>query len=810
MKGDVKEIYRAFDGIDKTLVIPVYQRNYDWTPKQCEKLFDDIETMIESGQPKHFFGAIVGYPEDSFTWVVIDGQQRMTTVSLFMLALVHAIEAGDISADDDGLARRLVRNYLESEGSGGQKFKLKPVKNDRDSYARLFGPEEYYNEKSKVTVNYRYFRQRLKETAYDATTLWNQGISQLEVMLLDLEAHDNPQRIFESLNSTGLALKESDKIRNFILMGLSHKEQNEVYEKFWNEMERNVGYHTDGFIRNFLVAQTAKTPRQGDIYEPFKKYAKNSGQSSREIAEKLFQFSIFSRELDSASTGFKGVDRRLRRANQILSGVAKPFVWLCYRDLKAEIITLDDFEALLVIIESYLFRRVISNVGTNSLNKIFSGAYNDLKKLRKNQEPYSDITAYLLLNRRGSGRFPDDSEFVSAFNAKDIYSMKTYRSYFFDVLEQGSTKDVRDIAASLAANELTVEHIMPQTLSKQWREELGPNAAEIHAVWLNRAANLTITGYNAEYSNRTFREKKTMAGGFDQSPYELNNYIKKQDEWGLTQLEERAEILARKVVEYWPFPDTQFQPTIEVTLFEPMGEDRNFSGQDILAVELEGTKYAVKTWKEMVVRTIRILLEQDRDGVIAFAESTNILESNEPKKVADTDSRWQLVDPALAVNLASSTNDKINLLRRICRAIGYDTDDILVYLRPKRRDSAAPVADDESTVEVSPFPELSALKPLIDELQGADLTVTDLSDEIRSLSAAIDRYPVASPEQKIGGVSLDDFLRNRTARDISPQQALACLLLYRRFAQGMGNDVWRSAIKNGTISTLLAALTQPA
>lgn len=809
MKGNVVDIYKAFDGTDKKLVIPVYQRNYDWTTKQCERLFEDIVDMIDTGRPKHFFGAVVGNPEDSFTWVVIDGQQRMTTVSLLMLALVHAIEAGEIEAGDDALAGQLMRNYLEFSDGGEQKFKLKPVKDDRNSYAKLFGPEDQFNEKSKITANYRYFRQRLCHVSFDAKTLWDKGISNLEVMLLDLEKQDNPQRIFESLNSTGLALKESDKIRNFILMDMPQKEQTEVYEKYWNEMEKNVDFNTDEFIRWFLVSQTSKTPSKADIFEAFKLFSKRSSKTNHQIAQDLHQFSLYSKALTEADTGDKNVDKRLRRANLMLSGVVQPLLWLTYRDLKKGVIDAKDFENLLEVIESYLFRRVVSNLAANSLTKTFSGAYNDIRKLRKNDESYSEILAYVLMSRRGGARFPDDSEFKEAFQTKDFYAMKNYRGYFFDFLERGFSKDVVDIAGYIAENELTIEHIMPQTLSKQWKEELGSNHEDIHSVWVNRIANLTITGYNSEYSNRPFATKKTMDGGFAESPYLLNAYVKEQEEWGLQQLEERSELLAKRALELWPYPTSSFEPEKEVIPFEPMGFDRSFTGRYIVAVELEGTKSSVTTWRSMLVKTLRMLLEYDREAVLAMAEETRQLATSNVKQLVEKDKRWIQVDPALAVFKDNSTSAKLGLLRKVCSSIGYDPDEILIYVRPERVDGDATNSTQENAENI-PYAELVALKPLIDELVGSNLDEADTADERQELVTAVETYRVEEPKQVLGGVTLQEFINQHDVQSMTAEQAIACLSLFAEMADLMGQQVWHDAILRGTVSVLLSALEQAA
>lgn len=804
MKGQVVGIYKVFDGTEKKIVIPVYQRNYDWTPRQCERLFDDIEEMIDAGRSKHFFGAVVGNPEDSFTWVVIDGQQRMTTVSLLMLALVHAIEAGDIEPGDPTLAGKLMRNYLEFRDGSDQKFKLKPVKDDKSSYARLFGPEEYFNEKSKITVNYRYFRERLKATSFDARTIWNDGISNLEVMLLDLEKEDDPQRIFESINSTGLALKESDKIRNFILMGLNQREQNEIYEKYWNEMEKNVSFATDGFIRWYLVSQTSKTPKESDLFEAFKIYVKKSGRSVKDIVKDLHRFSNIARELQTATTGYKEIDRRLRRANSILSDVVKPFLWLTYKDFKTGVIDGNDFAEVVAVIETYIFRRIMAGVAANAMNKIFANSYSELQKLRKNNERYSDVLAYMLLNRQQSGRLPDDVEFLTGFKSRDVYRMRQgYRSYFFDVMERGDSKDVVDIARYITDGDLTIEHIMPQKLSNQWRAELGADAEEIHSTWVNRAANLTITGYNSEYSNHSFEKKLTMEGGFQDSPYFLNAYVKQQTTWGVQQLEERSEILASRALELWPYPTTDFEPPKLVLPMEPMGLETSFKGEEIAAVELEGAKTAVNSWRDMLVTVFRVLLELDRDGVLATASESPLLMDENVAELAANWGEWRQVDPALVVYIANDTNTKVALLRKVCEKIGYDPYEISFYLRPSSEELEENQAEARPQ---SPYEDLIALKPLIDEVVGSQFSQSETAQLREALSEAVEKHTIDSYTEVLGGKNLPTFIAEVGLENLTVTQALSCLTDMYRTQQTYGSVILHQPILDGLVSDLLGVL----
>lgn len=809
VKGNVVDIYKVFDGSDRKLVIPVYQRNYDWTEKQCARLFDDLTDMIRTGRPAHFFGAVVGNPEDSFTWVVIDGQQRMTTVSLLMLALAHAIQAGDIAEVDegvesDGLAKKLLNNYLLLQDSGQQKFKLKPVKDDANAYARLFGPEEHFNEKSKITVNYRFFRECLKRAEFSAQTLWDKGICQLEVMLLDLEGHDDPQRIFESLNSTGLALKESDKIRNLVLMGLDQHEQNRVYEQFWNPLEIAVDFQTDRFIRWYLVAKTSKTPRESAVFEEFKRFAQNSPLPYPAIVEEMHSFAVYDKQLATANTGFAEIDRSLRRANLVIGDVVKPLLYLTFRDLKQGVIDSQDFAAIVELVESYTFRRFVANLSANSLTKIFASAYAELRKLRKHQEPYSEVLAYMLATRSKSGRFPDDEEFEAAFRTHDFYSARRYRPYLFNCLETAGSKDVKDIAEYINNEELTVEHIMPQTLSKAWREELGPDAEKIHGTWLHRIGNLTITGYNSAYSNASFEQKLTMEKGFKDSPYWLNNFIKQQETWGPQQLQQRTDLLAERALEIWKAPQASFVPEKEILAYEPMGSEVNFTGELLAAVEVEGNKVPVTSWANGLVAVLRVLLTVDRERLLATAMDEELLFVDDVSHLAAENTRVRVIDPALGVRVNTSTYQKVALLRRVCAAIDYDPDEILFYLRGKDADKAQEAADDQAAPSL--YEDLHSLAPLLEEVAGSDLAEAETVDLQDEFLARIAHHRVDNPLGVLGGQSLEVFLAQRSFAEMREEEVLACLTMYETMSTFMGKSVIHGGIIDGTLGQLIGRL----
>lgn len=804
MKGYVLEMYRLYDGANDVLVVPVYQRNYDWSTKECGRLFDDLEEMLRTGRKKHFFGAVVGKAEGSWKWVVIDGQQRLTTVSLLMLALVHAIRDGEIEVADPALGKRITRSYLTlDDGTGDVKFKLKPVKGDAQAYELLYGPEDRFRERSTVTANYRYLRKRLRETELTGDQVWT-AIEGLEVMQLDLEDEDDPQRIFESINSTGRALKEADKIRNLVLMDLDSRTQERLYDEYWNPMERNVAFRTDWFIRWWLVTRTGKTPNQAAVYEAFRAYVDGSSQPIEEILADLCEYSEICRDIENATTGFPEVDAQLRRFNIIKGDVMLPLLMPVLRDVRAGETTPEDFVAVIRILESYLFRRITCAIAANALNKIFAAAHAELRKLRRNEESYADLLTYILLRRDGGGRFPDDEEFGAAFAERDSYRLRpNYRRYLFDCLENGQSNDCRDIAKSLESGVVTVEHIMPQTLTDAWRQELGSNYEEIHSTWRHRIANLTVTGYNSDFSNRTFQRKRDMPSGFKDSPYRINKYVEEQDHWGLPQLQERSRLLTDNALAYWRMPKTDFTPPQAVLPTEPLGEDRHFTGRSIVAFEFQDTRQTVRNWQEMLVSLLRVLVQEHRPALLDFAERSPMLAvvgdegDSSPIRLRNAPK----VDESLAVASNSSTNDKVHFLRKLFAHLGIDTNELVFTLRPVK---AAPAAEEKT----GRFDDLTKFIAEFDEAASQEMdfdSTAAIRREFRSTFRPFARED-ATGDLKPG--KLKDFEDAGAITNATDVQVLAALTLTLRMADDFDEEAFHERILNGTASAWLRRLEE--
>ncbi|MDK4235619.1 DUF262 domain-containing protein [Corynebacterium propinquum] len=799
MKGTVRDIVQLFGGVDNELHIPVYQRNYDWGEAQCARLFDDLIEVIRFDRKKHFFGAVVGNAE-LLTWVVIDGQQRLTTTSILMLAIADSLEEGVVKSSDPELGKIIKRNYLVRPGStmsGENKLKLKPVKDDLDAYRRLLSGEQPI-EKSTVTANYRYFRERIAKQELDGDELWN-AVNRLEVMALDLESHDDPQRIFESLNSTGKELKESDKIRNLVLMELDTKTQNDLYERYWNRIEKNVEFDTDTFVRLYLVSRTRKTPRFDAVYEAFRKYLQDQNAPIESVLQDMHQYSGYYFELNTAATGVAAADRRLCRFNLMQRDVAMPTMMPLVADLKSGAITPEDFTRIVTIIDSYLFRRTVVGDASNALNKIFATLYNEATRIRTENTDLAEVISYLLLKRaETSGRFPEDDEFRLEFATRNFYKFRSqYRQYIFECLENRNSKDHLDVANALQDGSASIEHIMPRTLTKEWRNELGEDAEETHEKWVHRIGNLTITGYNSEYSNYSFAKKKSLPEGFDSSPYRLNNYVRQVDSWGPEEITERTNRLTEQALEYWPMLQTEFVPVVEPLPTVPLGEYTDFKHQKIVSYEFDDSKHSVKSFKEMVRGVCLQLLSEHHEGVYAYAEEDGFgfALSNEPVK------DFGELTPGLWVLLDCNTSKKMTVLRRLFHYLDIDTDSLVITLR-KESSARDEGNDDEPTGKHA---ELTKFIPQFEELEGSRASDSDIASLQSEYNEVLAEFARSDWQQFLADGSYPNVSDPVLISQRSIEELLASLSALRQ-AETFVPGQFRTACIDGTFAKILQRL----
>ena len=529
------------------LIIPIYQRLYSWKKEHCKKLFDDIVNIAESDNI-HFIGSIVAVEKkddnaDIPEKIIIDGQQRLTTVSILICALIDIVKK-----DNKIRAEEWKENYLINNNIN-EKYKLCLTKQDRESFIAIVEEKSNTAIKSKrIKENYEFFLDEittfLKNNDNNSEKLFK-GIRQLQVVWVRVDADtENPQIIFESLNSTGMALKKYDLIRNFILMGKSYKIQENLYNKYWYEMEKMFGdndsNYFDSFMRDYLTIKNTRIPNRDDVYKEFKVYLKREENNKIEdILQEIYTYAKYFITIKDEKETDKDLLEYIKLINKLKVDVCYPFLMVVYNDYINKIIDKNVLVNILKTIEIYVFRRWACSLSTNALNKIFASLYNKIEK--KTMDEYLESFYIALLNYGGKWRFPKDDEFEEQLTTQDFYNTK-HTKYWLDRVENFNRKEKVNI------DKYSVEHIMPQKRNVDWNfiDE------DSYGKYLHRIGNLTLTGYNSEMSNRSFLEKKKY--GFNESPLKLNAYLQKVEKWDIEEIEKRGKELAKNMLSIWKIP----------------------------------------------------------------------------------------------------------------------------------------------------------------------------------------------------------------------------------------------------------------
>lgn len=568
VKGTETTLLDYLEGSKNRYIIPVYQRNYSWTEENCRQLFDDIRNAAENRRKSHFLGSVVSQGEVNGTVTehhIIDGQQRLTTVTLLLLAIRNLIQQGKVAPKNASLAEDIYEIYLFAKQA--KSLKLVPVKNDRDAFRRLFGSEEDFDRSSALTRNYEFFCNAILSGVVPVDRLYD-ALSKLEIISITLGRDDNAQLIFESLNSTGLALTEGDKIRNYVLMSLSPGEQTKFYENYWLKIEEFTNDDVSAFVRCYIIVMrpTKKLPNIDRVYREFKAYVTDGNLDTEQLLRELLSYARLYKKLLDCRCDFEDrklgeqTDACLRRLARLNVSIARPFLLEVLRLVRDGNVSEADALKIFLTIESYIFRRYICDASVTALKYVFAALNREILRYDGTANDYLAKFTYALRARQRNARFPDDDEFRHAFEYKDVFHGNNC-GYIFERFENHGEKAPNDIFKLLDEKKLTIEHIMPQTLSNEWREELGTNADEIHQKWCHRMANLTLTAYNPELSNKPFREKRDAPKvGYKAGGIRLNASIAEHDCWGEAELRERNEEMLNRAMKIWERPATDFKP----------------------------------------------------------------------------------------------------------------------------------------------------------------------------------------------------------------------------------------------------------
>lgn len=628
MKANELQINNFLQAPNVQFVIPVYQRNYDWKNAECKELLNDIISVETEDRGTHFIGSIVFVHEGTYSTsevkelVIIDGQQRLTTINILYVALYRFAKETNRIQDSERLYNMFLTNqYVQNESS---KLKLKQTDVNFFAFkAIMLGTEKEYTTYSNVTENYNFFRSSINNDNFETIL---SGLNRLIFVEISLERDkDDPQRIFESLNSTGLDLSQSDLIRNFILMDLPPKDQNRIYETIWNPIEENAkdivkqSSLVSDFIRDYLTLRNKKIPNKNKVYAEFKSlYSDKKEDAYHQELENIKSLSVHYKKLVNPSVvSDTSIRRELEYINRLEINVAYPFLLQVFEDAENGLIGKEDLIKILKLIQSYAWRRFIVGLPTNALNKIFMSLYAEV-----DTEEYYDSIAKVLLKKKGSAKFPTNEDLKTALKDKDLYNTQPKnRNYLFEMLENYNNREYVNTNNEL----ITIEHIFPRNPNDDWSTSLSSEEyflfKEKH---LNTIGNLTLSGNNGALSNKSFLEKKEMnkdgnEQGYNYSRLWLNYYLKTLDNWDISKYEERLNIIYDRFLKIWEYPEViiiENDESDEQNIFDAESP-RN---KKLEYYVFENTRIDEDTISRMYIKIIQNLYEKNSQLLVSNQE----------------------------------------------------------------------------------------------------------------------------------------------------------------------------------------------
>lgn len=804
MQASDSSLLRLLDGGDKQFTIPVYQRPYSWKKGNCQQLLDDLQAIHAHDYPSHFFGTIVFVPTltGNFSeYTIIDGQQRITTVSILLMAICNYVRANPelspiVNAD------KIFESYLIDKFSNkANKAKLSLIQSDQQTFNDLlYGRDNH--DTNAIATNYQFFMTYISQLSTEELKHLNNAISKLNIVNISLQPNtgDDPQLIFESLNSTGLALSETDKIRNFILMGCTKEEQNNFYENYWKPLESMIPQKTfHKFFKYFLSIKQTASPADSHIYFIFKKYytkaslekramdashahhdlstinqspnhttnpddhkitnqpydssttqpslvvtrhpsgntddginalstestynhypAPNATNKRQLVMKELLQYANYYRAIITPEFGPKQLQDTFKRLNGIGIMTYIPLALELYRLFDAKLLSLEDFNQSLEVIESYLVRRTIGGFETNPLNKIFISIISELNKLSPESTNYYEALLYEFSRKSGKSRFPNNLDFKEKFITFELYSSSSaFKQYLLERLENFNNKEKVSVEDQLKDHSLTIEHIMPQKLTDAWKESLGKDYDEIYSKYINTIGNLTLSAYNSDYSNRTFLEKKNLEHkGFAYSKLYLNSYLHHCTKWTEEEILGRANELFQKALAIWSYPfvgttsekentqtdtkeptegqtteDTKPHRNVQIPRFphnpEPTwhnwDEDMDWTGVKIKQVSLFGTIVDTKKTTNAYKLILHALYDLD-PTLFAIDSATGQVNTDEVPISPNCYSTYPEsihypyeLAPGLYLEINSSSEYKRKVVIALAQRAGINSSDIKVY-----------------------------------------------------------------------------------------------------------------------------------
>lgn len=708
MLGQAMPLSDFIEGKKMQLIIPVYQRNYDWKLENCDQLLSDLLKLKNSNRRNHFFGSIVSAPADfsGKNRLIIDGQQRLTTTSILILAAIKAVKDNYMSVSDPQQIEDMLDIYLMARACQDpvRKYKLVPIEKDREAYDRLFeNDESKFIEKSKVTRNFRHFYDYFKShTGAFTFEELSDVIDRLQIISIDLQENDDPQLIFESLNSTGLALSEADKVRNYLLMSLPAKEQSECYKKYWQKIEEATEYDPTMFLRDYItIAQQRQRPvKINQLYFEWKRY-----MEGRDRIKEMELMLIHSRLYHQIITGeyvlrngaeekvSAKLSKKLKQLGNLRTDIYNVFLMQFMKYAEETAMSENSIWQVLNYVETYLARRIVCGLPANALTQIFCALHKDVlrsydeyeKAGQPSSATYADVLAYHILRRDGNYSIPSDALFENEILVHDVYHMpKPYQVFLFERLENGENKEFIDVAAEMKSSDATIEHIMPQTLNRPWRAMLGENAEAIQERYLHTFANLTLTGVNSELGNNGFEDKKNgkivkgqFVNGYNASKYRLTKDVVGYDKWTEDELKARGQKIVKQLLSLYPMPTTSFRPLPKPVDEVSLEDDFTPTNRYLCWYSIFGKQYEENIWATFYVNVVKLLLARYPDEMETFVDKHYLWTENKWSEKSCT----KLADD-LFLWTAMDNKSKINALRDMFEAIDLAMSELTIAMEP--------------------------------------------------------------------------------------------------------------------------------
>lgn len=671
--------------------IPVFQRNYSWNEKNCERLFNDICELMDNKERNHFIGSFVYkmvklVDIQYIQFVLIDGQQRLTSLTLILKALYDYL--GTLGVEYEQLCEEIKDSYLFNKFAkeANLKLKLKPNKEDDKNFNYLMSNKfDEIDKNSLIYQNYKYFLDRIKgldapiESFYDA-------LQRLEGVSVTLDPDDDAQMIFESLNSTGLDLTDVDLIRNYLLMNCPPSEQDDLYNDHWIKLEKTLDKNFTDFVRDYLTLKNGVVVQSGKnkVYTAFKKYY---DKLSINLADFLTDWESYA---NAYAMLLKPPDKKEKKYvfenalnDTIMLGIKTtyPFLLGIIYDHNKELIDDDNASKILRLIESYAVRRSICSIQGGALSQIMASLYKELTEKYK-VDFYNDSylkVATKMASINTNAYFPKNDQFEDEFTSRDMYSSPLKKYILYKLENSFQDKEIINI------DNLTIEHVMPNTITEEWKKYLNmENVDDFHEQYKNRIGNLTLTAYNSEMGQKLFDEKKNHS---DFSRLYLNKYFQSISKWDKNAINERGKSLFSIACKIWPFPDVVPEKELSSESYNILDENDDIDYSNSKPLKFKFDEYDevhVNNWSSLFQEMMKILYNSNNDLFVSIMSQENYCGSTRPMlSLNPSDLRYEgRISTDYYVEMNNNTMRKIKILKTLINDMGYDNSTLIVNVVP--------------------------------------------------------------------------------------------------------------------------------